>query len=229
MPKGSYGDFLWKGPWFSRECNLCHCLRTFRKPPLSNICSMGSSDMHMILDKYRDIYIYNICKLWTESNTNVFCCPSETILDHNDPSKPLHRLTNGLEPSKTIESDGRKIKDHWKTIDGNGQTSKKHPMMMVASKKTMENLPWFLQNYRNLQWFPKKPLNLSMVLSNQYSLKGMELYCGHNYYNIDLALLLWSQLFLIHIYCSCKPNLPHPTNKSACFYCFYTATSSPAE
>ena len=135
MPKGSYGDFLWKGPWFSRECNLCHCLRTFRKPPLSNICSMGSSDMHMILDKYRDIYIYNICKLWTESNTNVFCCPSETILDHNDPSKPLHRLTNGLEPSKTIESDGRKIKDHWKTIDGNGQTSKKHPMMMVASKK----------------------------------------------------------------------------------------------
>ena len=31
-------------------------------------------------------------------------------LDHNDPSKPSHRLTNGLEPSKTIESDGSNIK-----------------------------------------------------------------------------------------------------------------------
>ena len=31
-------------------------------------------------------------------------------LDHNDPSKPSHRLTNGLEPSKTIESDGNNIK-----------------------------------------------------------------------------------------------------------------------
>ena len=32
------------------------------------------------------------------------------VLDHNDPSKPSHRLTNGLEPSKTIESDGSNIK-----------------------------------------------------------------------------------------------------------------------
>ena len=31
-------------------------------------------------------------------------------LDHNDPSKPLHRLTNGPEPSKSIESDGSNIK-----------------------------------------------------------------------------------------------------------------------
>ena len=31
-------------------------------------------------------------------------------IDHDDPSKPSHRLTNGPEPSKTIESDGRKIK-----------------------------------------------------------------------------------------------------------------------
>ena len=31
-------------------------------------------------------------------------------LDHNDPSKPSHRLTNGPEPSKTIESDGSNIK-----------------------------------------------------------------------------------------------------------------------
>ena len=31
-------------------------------------------------------------------------------VDHNDPSKPSHRLTNGPEPSKTIESDGSNIK-----------------------------------------------------------------------------------------------------------------------
>ena len=31
-------------------------------------------------------------------------------VDHNDPLKPSHRLTNGPEPSKTIESDGSNIK-----------------------------------------------------------------------------------------------------------------------
>ena len=31
-------------------------------------------------------------------------------IDHNDPSKPSHRLTNGPEPSKTIESNGSNIK-----------------------------------------------------------------------------------------------------------------------
>ena len=46
-------------------------------------------------------------------------------LDHNDPSKPSHRLTNGPKPSKTIESDGSNIKNHRKTIDGNGQTAQK--------------------------------------------------------------------------------------------------------
>ena len=34
------------------------------------------------------------------------------ILDHNDPSKPSHPLTNGPKPSKTIESDGCKTKNH---------------------------------------------------------------------------------------------------------------------
>ena len=77
----------------------------------------------------------------------------ELVLDQNDPSKPSHRLTNGPEPSKTIESDGRKIKNHRKTIDGNGQTAKKHSMVMVSSK-TIENLQWSLQNHWNLQWFP---------------------------------------------------------------------------
>ena len=67
-------------------------------------------------------------------------------VDHDDPSKPSHRLTNGPEPSKTIESDGRKIKNHRKTIDGNGQTAKKHSMVMVSSK-TIENLQWSLQNH----------------------------------------------------------------------------------
>ena len=33
----------------------------------------------------------------------------DLILDHNDPLKPTHRLTNGPEPSKTIESNGSKI------------------------------------------------------------------------------------------------------------------------
>ena len=33
-------------------------------------------------------------------------------IDHNDPSKPSHRLINGTEPSKTIESDGSKMKNH---------------------------------------------------------------------------------------------------------------------
>ena len=37
-------------------------------------------------------------------------CPSQAWLDHNDPSKPSHRLTNGPKPSKTIESDGSNIK-----------------------------------------------------------------------------------------------------------------------
>ena len=32
------------------------------------------------------------------------------LLDHNNPSKPSHRLTNGPEPMKTIESYGSKIK-----------------------------------------------------------------------------------------------------------------------
>ena len=45
----------------------------------------------------------------TKSADNIFVCP-EPGLDHNDPSKPSHRLTNGPEPSKTIESDGSNIK-----------------------------------------------------------------------------------------------------------------------
>ena len=78
---------------------------------------------------------------------------SISSLDHSDPSKPSHRLTNGPKPSKTIESDGSKTKNHWTTIDGNGQTAKKHSMVMVASK-TIENFQWSLQNHWNVQWFP---------------------------------------------------------------------------
>ena len=33
-------------------------------------------------------------------------------LGHDDPSKPSHRLTNGPKPSKTIEIDGSKTKNH---------------------------------------------------------------------------------------------------------------------
>ena len=80
--------------------------------------------------------------------------PFDRSLDHDDPSKPSHRSINGAEPSKTIESDGRKMKNHRKTIDGNGQTAKKHSMVMVSSK-TIENLQWSLQNHWKLQWFPQ--------------------------------------------------------------------------
>ena len=75
------------------------------------------------------------------------------VVDHSDASKPSHRLANGTKPSKTIESDGSKTNNHWKTIDGNGQTAKKHSMVMVASK-TIENLQWSLQNHWNVRWFP---------------------------------------------------------------------------
>ena len=46
------------------------------------------------------------------------------------------------------------MKNHRKTIDGNGQTAKKHSMVMVSSK-TIENLQWSLQNHWKLQWFPQ--------------------------------------------------------------------------
>ena len=112
---------------------------------------------------------------------------NQSVLDHNDPSKPSHRSTNGPEPSKTIESDGRKIKkpskNHWwqwsdrqKTFNGDGLLKNHWKFTMVSSKPL------------KLTMVSLKPLNLSMVLSNQYSLKRMELSCGHNY-NLELALL----------------------------------------
>ena len=94
---------------------------------------------------------------WGDGGTNICICRIKinlwkkgNKLDHDDQSKPSNCLTNGPEPSKTIESDGRKIKNHRKTIDGNGQTAKKHSMVMVSSK-TIGNLQWSLQNHWNLQ------------------------------------------------------------------------------
>ena len=46
-------------------------------------------------------------------------------LDHNDPSKPSHCLTNGPEPSKPLKAMVATSKSHRKTIDGNGQTAQK--------------------------------------------------------------------------------------------------------
>ena len=46
----------------------------------------------------------------TQCMMNAHHMMERIILDHNDPSKPSHRLTNGPEPSKTIESDGSNIK-----------------------------------------------------------------------------------------------------------------------
>ena len=49
-------------------------------------------------------YILSEClNVWMQKNI------WDTV-DHNDPSKPSHRLTNGPEPSKSIESDGSNIK-----------------------------------------------------------------------------------------------------------------------
>ena len=111
-------------------------------------------------------------------------CSFTPAVDHNDPSKPSHRLTNGPEPLKTIESDGSKIKNHWKTIGGNGQTAKKHSMVMVSSK-TIENLQWLLQNHWNLQWFPKTIELVNGPLKSAFSYNY-----NYNYnYNLDLALL----------------------------------------
>ena len=73
-------------------------------------------------------------------------------LDHNDPSKPSHRLTNGPEPSKTIESDGSNIKNHRKTIDSNGQTA----------QKTF-NGDGLLKNHSKFAMVSSKPLKFTMV------------------------------------------------------------------
>ena len=43
-------------------------------------------------------------------NKHLLSCYFIILLDHNDPLKPSHRLTNGPESSKTIESDGSNIK-----------------------------------------------------------------------------------------------------------------------
>ena len=47
-------------------------------------------------------------KIWLRCSAVCKCTP----LDHNDPSKPSHRLTNGPKPSKTIESDGSNTENH---------------------------------------------------------------------------------------------------------------------
>ena len=96
--------------------------------------------------------------------------------------------TNGPEPSKTIESNGSKIKNHWKTIGGNGQTA----------KKTF-NGDGLLKNHWQFAMVSSKLLKFTMVskkpneldkgpFKKQYTLKRMELSFGHNY-NLDLALL----------------------------------------
>ena len=75
----------------------------------------------------------------------------DSKIDHNDPSKPSHRLTNGPEPSKTIESDGSKSKNHRKTIDGNGHTA----------QKTF-NGDGLLKNHWKFAMVSSKPLKFTM-------------------------------------------------------------------
>ena len=92
-------------------------------------CSFFIQVLHILFFSLRK----SICELmvntqmvrWGESAKNCFECTNYQEVDHNDPSKPSYRLTNGPEPSKTIESDGSNIKKHRKTMDGNGQTAQK--------------------------------------------------------------------------------------------------------
>ena len=72
-----------------------------------------------------------------------------TCLDHDDPSKPSHRLTNGPYPSKTIESNGSKIEKPLVTMV---RLSEKHSMVIVFSK-TIECV----------KGVSLKPLKISMV------------------------------------------------------------------
>ena len=77
---------------------------------------------------------------------------SPFYLDHNDPSKPSHRLTNGPEPSKTIESDGSNIE----------KPSKNHWWQWLDRPK---NIQWW--------WSPQKPLKICNGL-----FKTIEIYNG---------------------------------------------------
>ena len=131
-----------KWPLPSTQCNL------------TSVSSLGRCDHDLetpsvgILDEIGSLPCFQFLNFWIRIGAVLGLAGLN--LDHDDPSKPSHRLTNGPEPSKTIESDGRKIKNHRKTIDGNGQTAKKHSMVMVSSK-TIGNLQWSLQNHWNLQ------------------------------------------------------------------------------
>ena len=148
-------------------------------------------------------------------------------LDHNDPSKPSHRLINGTEPSKTIESDGNKIKNHWKTIDSNGQTAEKYSMVMVSSK-TIENLQWSLQNHWNLQWFPKNHWTCQWSSQINIILKVW------NYPVVTISILIWlvcSKVWIscLDIYCRALQLQTKFTSCQLSFCMLYTVTSSPPE
>ena len=73
-------------------------------------------------------------------------------LDHNDPSKPSHRLTNGPEPSKPLKAMVATSKNHRKTIDGNGQTAQKHSMVMISSKTIEKPLIAMVRPPKKIQW-----------------------------------------------------------------------------
>ena len=77
------------------------------------ILSANSDSLRLeVKDKYSFQLLINRvgqieCTCWlAPSELNSFLLD----LDHNNPSKPSHRMTNGPEPSKTIESDGSNIK-----------------------------------------------------------------------------------------------------------------------
>jgi len=103
-----------------------------------------------------------------------------STLDHSDPSKPSHRLTNGPKSSKTIERDVSNTKNHWKTIGGNGQ----------IAKKTF-NGDGRLKNHWKFPMVSSKPLkcslNLPIVSSNVKSIKS-------TVFSKKNGSFLWSQL-----------------------------------
>ena len=68
-------------------------------------------------------------------------------------------VRNNRKPLKAMVATS---KNHRKTIDSNGQTAKKHSMVMVSSK-TIENLQWSLQ--RDQRW-EKQRRNESKAITN---------------------------------------------------------------
>ena len=132
LPKGEdkiCNWIQWSSQWMN-ECNVGN-LRLVQKPKSYSRISLKSINPKIFVDSTKKSFLHQTTVVRVlRSQLNWFFCLY--TIDHDDPSKPSHRLINGPKPLKTIESDGSKTKNHWKTIVGNGQTARKHSMVMVT-------------------------------------------------------------------------------------------------